>query len=574
LGLVNDSNWKNSTKETKFFGDIPTSQKEDKKVDFEVEGGIRGLSYLITGFLHIYDHQEQRTKIVQSFDETDTTSDYHADLYTTLFSDYFGMLNYAARGQYSCFQNNGNDYTLYEFPKHLHQMTVELHKLKGLKKAELKSLEDGGEELIKAEKAVEQAKQAVKDKETEIETKIQARIDEIRNDLKTKHPKNGLGVGETYKGFKKVPNGEDNRISLSEVGLIPYSLKNIRYLESGDEGKDSTNPNENSALTELKELWDKVHPDSGTSGTDEEKKIHHAQFFIKMGSTDKERFEKTKEMVEKPWQAFTWKDVKEGFDELEKLVILPKWYEDARTYITEYMNKPDEPQEKLSEWQSKIKTLDPLITETVFTEEKMKDFQKHNNFKKVDGILSLLKKVMDKEGDGDSVTYKVKSDFLTALKTEDGEVKGLADMITKFDAEKIIKLISKFDYEKNEKDEQKKKIRRAYSWSEGLKVNDKYVEEDGDYAETNISDADKEPDGKFTKFLFELATSVKSLSSISKPTERNEDNQKTSEKGHFEKYWGWYAGIGGLLAAGIGLIIYFWDQIKNLGEPKEEEDNE
>jgi hypothetical protein len=49
------------------------------------------------------------------------------------------------------------------------------------------------------------------------------------------------------------------------------------------------------------------------------------------------------------------------------------------------------------------------------------------------------------------------------LKKEEAEVDDLAKMFTKFDAEKIIKLIKLYEYEKIADAEKKKKIRRAYS---------------------------------------------------------------------------------------------------------------
>jgi len=59
-------------------------------------------------------------------------------------------------------------------------------------------------------------------------------------------------------------------------------------------------------------------------------------------------------------------------------------------------------------------------------------------------------------------------------------------------------------------------------------VNGKYVAEDEDYS---LPETEKED---FQKFLYELATGVKTLTSISKPTEDNPT--PTPDKGHLAQY--------------------------------------
>jgi len=60
-------------------------------------------------------------------------------------------------------------------------------------------------------------------------------------------------------------------------------------------------------------------------------------------------------------------------------------------------------------------------------------------------------------------------------------------------------------------------------------VNGKYVAEDGDYS---LPETEKED---FQKFLYQLATGAKTLTSISKPTEDNPTSTPT-DKGHFAQY--------------------------------------
>jgi hypothetical protein len=61
-------------------------------------------------------------------------------------------------------------------------------------------------------------------------------------------------------------------------------------------------------------------------------------------------------------------------------------------------------------------------------------------------------------------------------------------------------------------------------------VDGKYIGENEDYS---LDKADKED---FQKFLYELATGAKSLTSISKPTEEDNGNPTQDEKGHLAKY--------------------------------------
>src|SRR4051812_45039502 len=160
----------------------------------------------------------------------------------------------------------------------------------------------------------------------------------------------------------------------------------------------------------------------------------------------------------------------------------------------------------------------------------MKDFQKHDRFKNLSGVEGLIKEAMEKDKD-DANKYKVKADFIELVKKENAEATDLAKMFTLLDAEKIIKLIKLYKFEKVEKEEEKKKIRRAYSWARSKKVAGKFVAEDGDYPE--ISEEDKKVGGDFTKFLYELATGQKSLSSISKPIEQEDNGNPTpNQKGY------------------------------------------
>ncbi|MCE8163086.1 MAG: hypothetical protein I3274_02610 [Candidatus Moeniiplasma glomeromycotorum] len=390
----------------------------------------------------------------------------------------------------------------------------------------------------------------LKGKETSLNTLIQEIITKQRDQLKSYSITNGFT--------------DANKRTERDLWQIRQFLLTLRYLENdGDTTALSSVPAENTASDQLETLLEKLSYGNSFGGN----KVYLVRFFQELA------FKKVGDKVEQDIQQalsrikagkYTTGDGKEHkiystldqfkqhFEEKDKLVKLTDWEKQAR----EALKGTDEPAETLTDWQTKLKTLDPLLTETVITQEKMQDFQKHQNFKKISGVEGLIKKVMDQEN-------KVKADFISRLEKEDNEVKDLAKMITKFEAEKVIKLISLFDYEKNLTAEKQKEFRRKFSWDRQKKVGSKYVGESEDYP---VSDEDKKLEGDFTKFLFELATGTKSLSLIERPSEQN----GTPTKGHFEKYWGWYAGAGGVLGIGGVLAVVFWEKIKNWWEPKEE----
>jgi len=113
-------------------------------------------------FFNIYLGQDQTAKLKDSFDNAP---------YATLLSDLRDT------DEFGSFKNNTYDYTLYGnaeggFPAFFYEQKQELYRLKGLRDSELKKLDAGGDELTKAQKAVDTAKQAVEDKKTEIDGKI------------------------------------------------------------------------------------------------------------------------------------------------------------------------------------------------------------------------------------------------------------------------------------------------------------------------------------------------------------------------------------------------------------------
>jgi hypothetical protein len=449
------------------------------------------------------------------------------------------------------FLTDGTNFTL---PESLEAMETILAELESKKISN--ATEQGllAKQISEKNKSLKQKTDDLKAKETELDTLIKEIITKQRQKLTAYKISDGFA--------------DQHKRTYSELFQINTSLKNIRYLENdGDENVPSSILAENTAFDQTEQLLIRL--------VREFRSVRYFQeLAYKKVSEDKTEYDIPQALLRIKAGKYTDLDGKEheiyqakedfiaDFEKKAKLVKLSDWEQSAWKALKE---DKESVEEKLTDWQSKLKTLDPLLTEATITEEKMKDFQKHVNFKKIAGVEELLKKVFGSDN-------KVQADFITTLKKEDPEVDDLAKMITKFEAEKIIKLIHLYEYEKKtEKDQQE--LRRKFSWERGKKVSDKYVAEDGDYS---LSETEKTD---FQKFLYELATGAKTLTSISKPTEQNEDNGNnnptiTDEKGHFQKYWHWWAGGVGLVAVIGGLIFTYWDKIKNLWETPEGENSD
>ncbi|MCE8159343.1 MAG: hypothetical protein I3270_02525 [Candidatus Moeniiplasma glomeromycotorum] len=416
--------------------------------------------------------------------------------------------------------------------------------------------------------------------QAQIAKQIKAKNDELKTkqtDLTQKEAELGTLIKEiiTKQRAKltpyKISDGfaDQHKRTESELWQIQQILKNIRFLEKGEETSPSSETAENTAYDQIVDLQNQLNPYFGKPWLvryfadlafkkDEKSDINQAIERIKAG-----KYADSESKEHKIYQDLA--QFYSHFEQKAQLVKLSEWEEQAQTALKAAIEKKDDT-EQLPDWQAKLKALDPLITETIFTEAKMKDFQKHTNFGNISMIEGLFKKVMEADAN-DATKFKVKADFIATLKKEDAEVDDLAKMITKLSAEKIIKLIHFFDYEKKAEKE-KKELRRKFSWEREKKVNDKFVGENEDYP---LPENEKE---NFTNFLYQLAIGQKSLSSISKPTENEKDktgnDQETGFLAHLKRNKITYTISSILLAIGIGATIYFWDKIKGFWDPKEQ----
>jgi hypothetical protein len=114
-------------------------------------------------------------------------------------------------------------------------------------RVERESKADDDAETMKEEE-LEPKRAEITAVETEIQTRMTTRLTELRAELKKK----GIDA-TTYKGFAKTAT-EDNRPDVIELANLQRYLTTIRFIESGDENKDSTVLNENTALVDLEKI--------------------------------------------------------------------------------------------------------------------------------------------------------------------------------------------------------------------------------------------------------------------------------------------------------------------------------
>ncbi|CAI2161393.1 10326_t:CDS:2 [Funneliformis geosporum] len=253
-------------------------------------------------------------------------------------------------------------YTLLDFPKHAYEQEIRAKELEGLMKAELERLGKGGEELRTAQEEADQAHKKVKEKEQEINDLITARLKEKREVLKTKYKFDAT----------TAPN-----------------FGSIRHAETGDEEKESSVPNENTALERIKELisesdihtirslWDnnvvkkyeagletvfdqakidkwkekKDGQDAFTNTTGIEKLIKKISIF-KKGADDKDEFEKINDefLTFAKGQDAKYKTLADIFKEEPKKVITLIYHEKGGKKIVDSYDLPDSEKAKFDEY--------------------------------------------------------------------------------------------------------------------------------------------------------------------------------------------------------------------------------
>ncbi|CAG8472377.1 11193_t:CDS:2 [Ambispora gerdemannii] len=140
-----------------------------------------------------------------------------------------------------------HEYTLDIYPQTLAELEVRAAELQ-IEYDSLKGeMQDNQKEIIKKRKEIKEERAKVVDKKKIIEDLAIARKTAIAKELTDTH--------KIAQGFKKVDDANDNRRTFQELFEIERKIKNVRFLEHGDEEKTSSVLTNNvTVLTEIKEV--------------------------------------------------------------------------------------------------------------------------------------------------------------------------------------------------------------------------------------------------------------------------------------------------------------------------------
>jgi len=410
---------------------------------------------------------------------------------------------------------------------------------------------------------ISQKTDKIKEKESEIVKKIQAILTKKREEL----------AQHNIKEFDNeiASGGQDHRKTYWELFNLQKLLLQIRYLEKeGDTTVQSSITEENTALAEIEKRLKKLAP---YSLDDEHSKFFLVEHFInhlslengKVGDWKKAISEVKKEENRIMGDLNTYL---EHFSEYEKVCKLNEQQQAAKNALeTELGKKPDE-NEKLSDWQSKLKALDPLLTETVITEAVMKDWQTQENFKTSSTMEAEIKKVF-------TADKKLEESFAELIKKEDAQITDIAKLFEKKNAKEIITLIRYWEYDKLEATEKEKQKQKIW-WTLEKKdpENAKKYLASGEPTEAEIKD-----------ILYQVAIGTKTLRDKVKEDEQEQPDpfKGPNEEKSLDSWWKFGKGnygkplltYGGILLVLVGLgVAIFWKQINNWWKGPEELEGE
>ncbi|MEG7978973.1 MAG: hypothetical protein NY202_03560 [Mollicutes bacterium UO1] len=120
------------------------------------------------------------------------------------------------------------------------ELQIEYDSLKG-------GMQDDQKEIIKKRKEIKEERAKIADKKKIIEDLATAKKNAIVKELTDTH--------QIAKGFKKIDDANDNRRTVQELFEIERKIKNVRFLEHGDEEKiSSVLTNDATIMTEIKEV--------------------------------------------------------------------------------------------------------------------------------------------------------------------------------------------------------------------------------------------------------------------------------------------------------------------------------
>ncbi|KLL04829.1 MAG: hypothetical protein MRERV_11c066 [Mycoplasmataceae bacterium RV_VA103A] len=526
---VSDSSKTTLYKSIKKVGDEWVKAGEHK---VKVENGLKGWIEL---FKLVFEDADNQAKIKASFS---TTPNPVQQLFTDL------------RSQGAVDANFNTHYRLPESADALDDLIAQLEADKTVSAVTNADLA----------KEIQELKKVIAEKESEIISK-KSGLDGLVGEILSKK-REALAKHNINKGFAKTAS-EDNRRDIMELLDISQLLLEIRYLENdGDATALSSVDAENTALTTVEDITTKLYSYNGDCrlverfydlafvGGDNKLDASQAISRIKAGKY------KDKDGEHDISFCGGLEKFKECFENKEKLVKLTEWELEALQAINKTLNG-ENAEEKLSDWQSKLKTLDPALDDTIITDawkSKWGQVKKHNKLTQVE---TLIKKVFGSDG-------KIKSEFLEEIKKSDATLVDLKTLLLK-EPKDIITYIACFVYNQlddsapEEKNKKKTQMKRRIA-KKLNKTNDQLTDEELNESLYQIEIGEMILDTKFYKA---------DLSEITNQPEQNEE----------PKWYQWGSTMGKVLYIGGPLLlvgglmaVIFRKKIKNwFNGPAEEE---
>ncbi|CFW92940.1 protein of unknown function [endosymbiont DhMRE of Dentiscutata heterogama] len=509
-----------------------TKQKGGRWVKDEYEVKIRnGLKDWTELAKLIFADNDNKTKIKNSF---------HVSPNQYLFTD--------LRSQTSVsdpFKNGGHDYRIFESEEGVEKLEEDLETKKLAACFRAGQLD---KEISDGQKEIDAKQKEINAKDVEIKALV--------GEILTKK-REALANYNISKGFAKTPT-EDNRREVMELVKINQLLLEIRYLENdGDATTLSSVTEENTALTAIGDIIQKVFSYSDDCylvqafnhiGWNKDTKKSEADLAISRIKVGKYT-ENGKEEDVSIYGGL--ENFKTHFENKEKLVKLNEWEKEALKAIELAINNQDNQQENLTDWQTKLKALDSTLDETLITETwktKWGQVKKHGKLAEVE---TLLKKVIGSDG-------KVKKEFITEIKNSDSSLVDLKSLLQK-EPKDIITYIARFTYNQlddsspEEKNKKKTQMKRRIAKKLNKTKESELKEEELNDSLYKIEIGEMILDTKHYKAdLTEITTS---------DTPQQDDKPKWYQWGSMTGKLLW---IGSSLTLVGGLVVViFWKQIKN-----------
>lgn len=506
---------------------------------FEVKEGLKDWVKLVK---MIFADADNRTKIKKSFSTTDVNY--------LLFQDLTSW-----NGSTNSFNSGSHNYKLPENANEIDELVRKLtseQSTNSIKKTNLvKEIEAREKELkTKQELKIEKAKEA--------NSLVEELVTYFEEDLKKYN---------IDKPFTKVDDNNDNRKTPGELQEIKRNIEILRYLKNGDIEISTCNEQQDQVLTEINKL--EKAKSSGqyslinyfTQVLSFDKNIPNTFTNYQKGITALKTGKYTDESGKEHNLMYKVEEFKKTFEEYEKLFKLYPQEETAYDLIKNIGSDlpPNQP-EKLVDWQTKLKELDPELDDNIITEDWKTKWANINNHKTIAEIETLIKKVI-----GDD--KKLKTEFLTEIQKTDIALTDLKTLLGK-EPKEVITYIVRYEHnnldDSDEDEKNKKKTQQERRIKKALKDADANFDITKDLDDTTLNNSlYKISIGEITidntKYYKSDLTEI-----TSGDDEENDKNKKQKEEKWLRtNNWQVYAVFIGITAVvGVACCWIWWEKLK------------